>query len=755
MNHWAHMLRALPAGAQRLIARANRIALPRGCDAPTRSQRLRQALCHAATVQATYATLPPDVQAALQDLRARRGGISPQELARVYGPVRSWRQLAADPRPQTISEQLLLLGWLIPRPAAPRHPPRYLLPPELRRWAPRPLALLSAGPAPVAVDAGTPPLAVRAAVALLLACAERPLPFTAAGQVRRAGLRALAPRLAPLPLARCAALIAWLVPLLTALGLLAARQGVGTLTLAGQRFLAGTVAQQQAQLQRAWLAHAAPDAWLDRLVIHRVGIDWPLLRRRLCAWAAALPAGQLLDPAALYPALAATLGPLADAQTHGFRPVDRAPWQPRRAAAIFVAALRGPLCWLGLVAWYAAPDAPPLPDGGAPAPGAFVLRLPLGAAAPPAPLCAPPAADAAAAAAVDGQTVAADAAGGCSPVHAPHPLNADAACQGAAGAPAGTASDGAAADPAPPWRYGPPGTLLVPHTAPADATLRLLPFAAWAGAHATATTYQVTPARLARAVGAGWSMDALWTLLERHAGLAPAGWRAGLEAPAPQMRIVSAAVLLAEQPLQLARASRARSVRRYLAQRLAPGIALVQPQHVAPLLRALQRQAIPCAAPPHTAPPTAPAADVNPGDQAALLLACAFYRQHAPADAPLLPDALLEAQLRAGLPPPLREAADAAIAALRPPPPLPVAPALPPEPASSALLLQQLQQALARQRPVELTYDTAGCGTWRRRTVRPLALEQWGAQWYLRAYCSARAAERTFRVDRIGTLQVL
>src|SRR5207249_4982206 len=60
---------------------------------------------------------------------------------------------------------------------------------------------------------------------------------------------------------------------------------------------------------------------------------------------------QLLEPSTLYAALASALGPLADAQTHGFRTVDRAPWRPRRAAALFEAALRGPLSWLGLVAW--------------------------------------------------------------------------------------------------------------------------------------------------------------------------------------------------------------------------------------------------------------------------------------------------------------------------------------------------------------------------------------------------------------------
>src|SRR5690349_6672946 len=113
MNHWAQMLRDLPALGQRLVARAQRISLPRNADADARLVRLRQALCHAATVRATYAALEPAAQAALQELRAPRGGMRLDELERRYGTIRPWRQLAADPRPRTTAERLLLLGWLL------------------------------------------------------------------------------------------------------------------------------------------------------------------------------------------------------------------------------------------------------------------------------------------------------------------------------------------------------------------------------------------------------------------------------------------------------------------------------------------------------------------------------------------------------------------------------------------------------------------------------------------------------------------
>jgi len=130
-----------------------------------------------------------------------------------------------------------------------------------------------------------------------------------------------------------------------------------------------------------------------------------------------------------------------------------------------------------------------------------------------------------------------------------------------------------------------------------------------------------------------------------------------------------------------------------------------------------------------------------------LLLACAHYRAHASAEALLLPHDGLEARLRAQLTPALQSAVEAGLEALRPPPP-PAPPGawatLPP-----IDLLPTLRAALARQDALEVIYDTGGQGAPSRRTVRPLALEQRAGCWYLRAYCSARQAERTFRVDRI------
>ena len=74
--------------------------------------------------------------------------------------------------------------------------------------------------------------------------------------------------------------------------------------------------------------------------------------RRLVQWAQALPPDRLLAPEETYAALTATFGPLADAHTHGFRVVRRPPWRRRSGARVWQAALRGPLAWLGVVAWH-------------------------------------------------------------------------------------------------------------------------------------------------------------------------------------------------------------------------------------------------------------------------------------------------------------------------------------------------------------------------------------------------------------------
>jgi hypothetical protein len=283
------MLAESPALLQRLIARTQRITLPRSCAAVVRHARLRAALCRPAAVRATYALLDDAARAALHDLRQRRGGIAPADLVARYGPIRPLRAIAADPHPHSVSEHLLLLGWLLPRPAAPQHPPRYLVPPELRRWLPRPLDPPTYGVAPMAP---LPP-ALAAATGLLLTLAERAghaagLALDADGALRVGSIRLLATRL---PLATTAPLLNFVLALLGDMGLVAVAHGHATLLPPGQRFLRMSRADQLERLRAAWMAQATPDTWLRPYLIDDRGIDWPLLRRRLVAWAAQLPSG--------------------------------------------------------------------------------------------------------------------------------------------------------------------------------------------------------------------------------------------------------------------------------------------------------------------------------------------------------------------------------------------------------------------------------------------------------------------------------
>jgi hypothetical protein len=608
MNRWARALWQAPATLQRLIARHNRISLPRGCSADERLARLRAALIHQRTVRVTYFSLDAATQAALQELRRRQHGIRTDDLVRRYGPIRPLTALAADPQPQTISERLLLLGWLLPRQAPTFGSAGFLLVPDVRAWLPVPLALPTFG------SAAPPPLvpALHATTVLLLAASERPLAVRADGLLRQASLRRLQPRLSPLVAPDAAALYAWLLPLLSQLDLLECRAGHIHPTVAASRFLSRPLGEQQQRLEQTWIGLPQPDAWLCRLLTRDPlarRIDWPVLRRRLLSWAATLPAGQWVAADGLHDALAAALGPLADAQTHGLRPVDRVPWQPRRAAAIWDAALHGPLAWLGLVTWDAAH--PPR-----------VARV----------------------AGLD-QVIPPEL-----PGTAILPTEADAA--------------GAAPAAPPAWQYGHPGALRIPHTSNPAAILRLLPFADWCATDATHSTYQVTTGTLARAASQGWSDTVLWQLLTQQAGPPPAGWRGSLDAPPRRLRLIQTAVLVADAPAVLTRAAQSRSVRRALDTQLAPGIALVQPAQVPALRRALARQDLVLAPlTDHAAPPPAVPGDapLSAAACAALLLACACYRQFAPPDAPYVPPSDLEERLRAGLTPALRQAVTVAL----------------------------------------------------------------------------------------------
>lgn len=674
MHIWGRFLAEASPMLQRLIARTQRVSLPRQCTAHERQRRLRRALCRPATVRSVYQSLDAPTQTALQTLRQRRGGINPATLGAQYGVLRSWRALAADPRPQSVAERLVLLGWLMPRTrkrsdgSVTQH---FLLPPELRRWLPTPLALPSYGVAPAA----PPALALRIAATLLLLSAERPLRVRQDGMLQQRTLRTLNQRLPEVPEAEVGGCMRWLTPLACEQGwLLPGTHGL-TIAVAGQRWLALPAAAQAAALKAAWLQSPTPDAWLRRMVDTH-GMDWPVFRRRVCAWVAALPAQQLLDPDLLYPNVARALGPLADAHTHGFRTVKRVPWQPRRAGAVWLAALHGPLQWLGLAAWHDIP----------------------------------------------GQRMV--------------------ACGGVPETPA-----------APLWRLGAPGAVYVPHTQASSAVLRLLPFVTWVASDAEGSHYQATSQTLARAIRHGADVTQFWAMLAHHATAAPDAWRTALEHQPPHAVVQAALLLRVEPPEAFTALQRHRTVRRHLVGQLTPTVARVENAHVAPLVRALERHGVVVVSSP-TAPPAEEApTGLSVVERDALQTALRFYAQHAPPDAPQLPIMHLLTRLGSNAAPP-----DAPAALPTPPqtaprmaaPPLHLPPSHPlPAPATSAPQLRQLlTHAIRVERAVLLCY-TPDDKPEAERLVQPLALEQRGTVWYLRAFCTLRQAERTFRLDRI------
>lgn len=674
MNRWAIMLAEMPATAQRLIARHQRVSLPRQCPADERLRRIRVAICRSTAVRAIYLTLAPAERAAVQELRQLRGGIRPSDLEERYGALRPWSQLADDPTPRTISERLALLGWLIPRPDAPRNPAHLLLPPELRRWLPRPLELATLGPAPAEPPAAP---ALIAATALLVAAADRPLELRNDGRLRAETLRRLG-----LP----APALNFTVALLLQLGLLSAHAGKATPGPTATAFLNLSPVERLARLRDAWVGLLSPDPWVVALPIARHGIDWPTLRRRLIAWAEALPAHQLVAEDGLFTQLRAAFGPLADAHTHGFRAVRRVPWGDRRAEQVWTASIDAALGWLGLLA---------------------------------------------------------RAAGAPQALYRPEPP-----------------------EPTTGWSYDGPGELDVPHTAPAGDLLALAPALTVECISPQVARYRLDLAGLARTVASGRRLPDVRDLLRHHTGPEPPTWLDDAAWSPPTVTIAPVLLVQSEQPAALERAARQRTVRRRLSRRLAPGLALVNPENSGALARALGRQGLAVMQGTGSREQGAGAgpwdSELPPGTRAALLLACAFFRQNGPANATLQPPAGLEERLRAGLPAALRAATDAALHHLALPAvpaadPTPWEPAAPPEPAAILTSVPQpapgdmrtaLRQAIAAKRTLTLRYrDAAGAEA--ARTVRPLEMYRQGDRWYLTAHCALAGEVRTFRVDRM------
>jgi predicted DNA-binding transcriptional regulator YafY len=74
-----------------------------------------------------------------------------------------------------------------------------------------------------------------------------------------------------------------------------------------------------------------------------------------------------------------------------------------------------------------------------------------------------------------------------------------------------------------------------------------------------------------------------------------------------------------------------------------------------------------------------------------------------------------------------------------------------PPPRGTEEILATLRRAAEGRREIALEYDKQGRGDSAQRIIRPRAVLEHGGRWYVYAYDMARAADRTFRADRIRT----
>lgn len=282
---WRMLLTEIPTRLQHLIARTHRISLPRNTSREERSTRLAHALCHRSTVLATYARLDRPTQDALHDLAQHYRGIALSSLVARYGSIRSLDQIRHTPTPQTMSEHLILLGWLLPRPASRNHPIRYLIPSELRTWMPPPLMFSTTGVSPVP---SIPPI-IRATTTLICALAEYAAhadPFPIGTPPSLASLHA---RWTHLDRNDEADISPFLFPLVEHLHLIAMQHDTAHLTLAGQRFFRFARQHQHQILIHAWITLPNPEVWLTALAPDTAAMNLPRFRRRLCHWVSHLP----------------------------------------------------------------------------------------------------------------------------------------------------------------------------------------------------------------------------------------------------------------------------------------------------------------------------------------------------------------------------------------------------------------------------------------------------------------------------------
>ncbi|NWF79493.1 MAG: WYL domain-containing protein [Chloroflexi bacterium] len=693
MQRWSLYLADLPASLLRLIAATHRISLPRRASVAERLTLVRQSLCRPAAVRAVYFSSTPEVQAAAQTLRTLPRCLSPEAVTAQFGAIRSLAELRSNRAPQTLAEQLLLNGWLLPRPAARNHPACYVVPPEVRAWLPVPLSVLDERrrtkdegrttaddePWPALHDrndterfdvrmraapgcGGDPAqtLAVRAATAVLLAAAATPLTIRCSVRPTVETIRQVMPYFGDQAPDQVERLVVWIMPLLHDLGLLAPHGAAVAPAPRAAQFLRATPSERLALLRDAWIRAPRPEPTLLPVRASTAGLDWAALRRRLLAWAEA-SARYAGVPCDAYPALVAAFGPLADAHTHPFRRAARAPWNQTTAQAIWHTALHGPLAWLG-------------------------------------------------------------------------------ACGGADAIERGSTEM---------WSCDANGVVTVPLAAVNADLLTLAPFISHVAGDGAALHLQIHRQSVLQAQRRGQSLPRLRATLERRCGALPAVW-AELLAGASTARLVQRTVVLYEPGHSTTDPLQTRSIRRAIETVLAPGIALATPGKEQTLANHLVDHGFVVheSAVPQPGPAPAPA-DMTPAEITTLLVAGAHYRATAPADAPVGPSDGLLRRLRSSLPPELQSTTDALLEAPAAWPERDEPPSPSSDPLDPAALLSIVTQTIERRGTLTFAYQGRNDPAPQRRQIRPLRLERHGAVWYLFAYCLGARGERCFRLDRI------
>lgn len=282
--------------------------------------------------------------------------------------------------------------------------------------------------------------------------------------------------------------------------------------------------------------------------------------------------------------------------------------------------------------------------------------------------------------------------------------------------------------------------------------------------------YQLERSLIQRALQRGHTLDDLLRFLEHALGDAlPDRLAAPLRQWAAELDRVSVrrvTLLEVKDPAALTELTRSHRVRECIQRTLSPRAIVIRETRLPALLRQLNQRGLTPRVDPVIASRTA--ARQSPtrlfdNPSIAQLYFAALLNQHL-ADhlpAPYRVDYSLVLELERQLTPAdqllARQLVVDALDLLRPAPQPPAADETWPGTHSTEArrhwsIVAALEQAIAAETPLDLTYYSPAYDQTTRRIVEPLRLEWHGDVPYLMAYCRLRQDERTFRVDRIADL---